>query len=80
MIVNNLQILKTILLSLNMLLLLLFFLLILILSQNANSVIRFLNDGDLGQDSCLELSFLLVVGCLADVFDLEPGVIEQVLR
>lgn len=50
-----------------------------ILGQDANGMVGFLDDGDLGEDPGLELPLLLVVGPLLDVFDLEPLVVQQVL-
>lgn len=50
-----------------------------VLSQNADCVIGFLDDRDLGQNPGFELSLLLVVGSLLDIVDLEPLVVEQVL-
>ena len=43
-------------------------------------MIGLLNYWYFGQDSCFELPLLFVVCLLLDVLDLEPWVIEQVLR
>ena len=51
-----------------------------ILGQDADGMVGFLDDGNLGEDPGFELPLLLVVGPLLDVFDLEPLIVKQVLR
>lgn len=51
-----------------------------ILRQNANGVIRLLDDGHFSEDLGFELSLFFLVGLLLDVVDLEPRIIEQILR
>jgi hypothetical protein len=50
-----------------------------VLGQYANGVVCLLDQGDLGQNTCLELPLLFVISPLFDICDLEPLVLKKIL-